>query len=131
MLQLLLPTVLLAAPLALPSPTASSTHAVTDTARALEIQIYRLTLQGRDALASAQTLDLVVNREASVLKGYMIATRSSVSLESLSIVGEVLRATVPTDHGEAELLLEGTSGMLRGTFTVNGRTLIVSGERIL
>lgn len=134
MLQLLLPTVLLAAPLApsaLPSPVAASVNTTANTARAPEVLIYRLTLQGIDASATAQALDLVVNRDADVLKGYMIATRSSVTLDAVSIIGDVLRARVPTDHGTAELLLQGTSGVLRGTFTVNGRTLIVSGERIL
>lgn len=134
MLQLLLPTVLLAAPLApsaLPSPVTTPARITATSASAPEVQIYRLTLRGIDASASSQSLDLVVNRDADVLKGYMIATRSSVTLDAVSIIGDVLRATVPTDHGNAELVLQGTSGVLRGTFTVNGKTLVVSGERIL
>ena len=134
MLQLLLPTVLLAAPLApsaLPSPVTTPARITATSASVPEVQIYRLTLRGIDASASSQSLDLVVNRDADVLKGYMIATRSSVTLDAVSIIGDVLRATVPTDHGNAELVLQGTSGVLRGTFTVNGKTLVVSGERIL
>ena len=134
MIPLLAPTVFLGAilaagPAASPMPVATSASA--SVATAPDVQIYRLTLRGIDASAAAQSLDLVVNRNVDTLKGYMIANNSSVTLDALTIVGDVLRATVPTDHGTAELVLQGTSGVLRGTFTVNGKTLVITGERIL
>lgn len=135
MLPLLAPTVFLGALLAagpLPSPAHVTTNAIAaNEANASDVQIFRLILRGTDASASVQNLDLVVNRDADVLKGYMIATRSSVTLDAVTIMGDMLRATVPTDHGTGELVLQGTSGVLRGTFTVNGKTLTVTGERIL
>ena len=134
MLPLLAPTVFLGALLAagpFPTPAQTPASVTVNQTRASEVQIYRLTLSGVDASASAQSLELVVNRDADILKGYMIATRSSVTLDAVTIIGDLLRASVPTDHGTAELLLQGTSGVLRGTFTVNGKTLQVTGERIL
>lgn len=134
MIPLLAPTVFLGALLAAgpsASPAPVATNAPVSIAPAPEVQIYRLILRGIDASATSQSFELVVNRDADTLKGYVIASNSSVTLDVVTIVGDMLRATVPTDHGAAELLLQGTSGVLRGTFSVNGKTLVITGERIL
>lgn len=134
MIPLLAPTVFLGAllaagPSASPAPVATNVPA--SIAPAPEVQIYRLILRGIDASATSQSFELVVNRDADTLKGYVIGSNSSVTLDAVSILGDMLRATVPTDHGTAELVLQGTSGVLRGTFSVNGKTLVITGERIL
>lgn len=97
----------------------------------LDVQVYRLTLVGTDASPFFLNVDLILNREPGALKGYMISSRSSVTLNSVTVVGDTLHASVPTNHGLADLILNGTSGVLHGTFTIGGKSLTVQGERIL
>jgi hypothetical protein len=123
-------TALLSSPSHPPVPGAAPTS-VTDSVAVQSIELYRVSLRGSAGASASQSLELVLSTDATGYHGYVISNTHSTLLDSVSVEGNTLRAGLSTSSGRAELFVNRTPDGLRGTLTVMGRALDVTGERIL
>jgi hypothetical protein len=88
---------------------------------------YRVLLR-RDGVEPMPGL-LVLERAAGCLSALYITERSSVSLDSLQLAGDELKAVMRTSRGSAKVSLRFDESGITGTIAQGKKTWSVTGER--
>jgi hypothetical protein len=109
----------------------ASAHALPVSVSAREVVsaagLYRLTLSAKDR--KAKTVHMVVREGETGISAMLLDRESESWLTNLRMEGSVLKGSVLTNEGLAELALNVGNGMVVGTLTVGGKVLLIDGDR--
>jgi hypothetical protein len=124
------PVLLGAALYIIPAPALAATHAPTaarvSTVAASRAGLYNLSLAGT---AGEQRVDLVIELAADGFTALMLTPAHETWLSNVKFDGRRLTGTALTSAGRGIVVLDVSDAGVRGTLTVAGRTIAISGSR--
>ena len=129
-LRTIAPVLLSAALYILPAPAFAATRSNTDvrvsTLAASRAGLYNLSLAGT---AGEQRVDLVVELAQDGFTALLLTPTHETWLSNVKFDGRRLTGTALTSAGRGTVTLDVTNAGVRGTLTVAGRTIAISGAR--
>ena len=126
--RLVVPALLTVSAIVAPVTTHASTPQTATRAVEPVAGIYRLILTGKNRVT--KTIHLVIQETSQGLDGVLLAERSDSRLIAVHQEGNQLRATLMTNEGVGELVLEmRLADDVTGTLTVGSRQMTIRGER--
>lgn len=129
-LRTIAPALLSAALYVLPAPALAATRSHTDARisalAAARAGLYSLSLAGA---AGAQRVDLVIEQAQSGITALLLTPTHETWLTNVKFDGKHLTGTALTSAGRGFVALDVTDAGVRGTLTVAGRTIAISGSR--
>lgn len=129
-LRTIAPALLSAALYILPAPALAATRTHTDgrvsTLAASRAGLYSLSLAGT---AGEQRVDLVVEQTQNGFTALLLTPTHETWLSNVKFDGRRLTGTALTSAGRGTVVLDVTDARVRGTLTVAGRVLAISGSR--
>lgn len=129
-LRTIAPAILSAALFVLPAPAHAATRSHTDvrvsTLAASRAGLYNLSLAGT---AGEQRVDLVIEQAQNGFTALLLTPAHETWLSNVKFDGSHLTGTALTSAGRGTVVLDVTDAGVRGTLTVAGRTIAISGSR--
>ena len=129
-LRTIAPALLSAALYILPAPALAATRSHTDNrvsaSAAARAGLYNLSLAGT---AGDQRVDLVLEQGRDGFTALLLTPMHETWLSNVKFDGKRLTGTALTSAGRGTVVLDVTDAGVRGTLTVAGRTIAISGAR--
>lgn len=126
-LRLFVPLFLAVSPMAVPA----SAHAAPTTASPRDgvsvTGLYRITMTARNR--KPKTVHLVVRNGENGLSAILMDKQSEAVVTELRMEGTVLKGSIMTSEGPGDLELQLGSTSVRGTLMVDGKLLMIDGDR--
>jgi hypothetical protein len=127
--RLLVPVLLLAAPMAMPATARAATTPVSVDAPAVKVSVYRVTLSSKHR--ADKLVHLILQSGERGVTGVLLDDTRELELTNVRIEGTALRATIETSEGAGELDLQVSDEKVVGTLRVGRDPMQVDGEHCM